>query len=122
RRGAAPPGAGGPALSAGARPRPKRRREPGSPSLSSEQDAQFGGAGCRSTRTAATIRDPKSNINHAIHTGHVVPGDPRMARQTRRVCRTRLRARRTKLVVGILIAAASVVVLAAAAFAQQGSG
>jgi hypothetical protein len=45
-----------------------------------------------------------------------------MGRQTRRVCRTRLRARRTKLVVGILIAAASVVVLAAAAFAQQGSG
>ncbi|HMF82423.1 MAG TPA: N-acetylmuramoyl-L-alanine amidase [Acidimicrobiia bacterium] len=45
-----------------------------------------------------------------------------MDRQTRRMHRTRVRARRIKLVVGISIAATSVVVLAAAAFGQQGSG
>jgi hypothetical protein len=45
-----------------------------------------------------------------------------MDRKTRRMRRIRLRSRRTKLVVGISIAAVSVVVLAAAAFGQQGSG
>jgi hypothetical protein len=45
-----------------------------------------------------------------------------MDRKTRRMHPTRLRSRRTKLVAGISIAAASVVVLAAAAFGQQESG
>jgi hypothetical protein len=45
-----------------------------------------------------------------------------MDRRTRRTRRTALRSRRTKLVAGLSIAAASVIVLAAAAFGQQGSG
>ncbi|HMG28076.1 MAG TPA: N-acetylmuramoyl-L-alanine amidase [Acidimicrobiia bacterium] len=45
-----------------------------------------------------------------------------MDRTTRRMRRIRLRSRRTKLVAGLSIAAASVIVLAAAAFGQQGSG
>jgi hypothetical protein len=45
-----------------------------------------------------------------------------MDRKTRRMHRIRLRSRRTKLAAGVSIAAASVVVLAAAAFGQQGSG
>ncbi|HKA92351.1 MAG TPA: N-acetylmuramoyl-L-alanine amidase [Acidimicrobiia bacterium] len=45
-----------------------------------------------------------------------------MDRHTRRMQRIRLRSRRTKLAAGIAIVAASVVVLAAAAFGQQGSG
>ncbi|HMF04686.1 MAG TPA: N-acetylmuramoyl-L-alanine amidase [Acidimicrobiia bacterium] len=45
-----------------------------------------------------------------------------MDRRTRRMHRVRLRSRRTKLVAGLSIAAASVIVLAAAAFGQQGPG
>ena len=45
-----------------------------------------------------------------------------MDRRTRRMRRVRLRSRRTKLVAGVSIAAAAVVVLAAAAFGQQGPG
>src|SRR2546430_13945102 len=43
-----------------------------------------------------------------------------MDRTTRRIRRIRLRSRHTKLVAGVAVAAASVVVLAAAAFGQQG--
>src|SRR2546429_7918805 len=43
-----------------------------------------------------------------------------MDRTTRRIRRVRLRSRHTKLVAGVAVAAASVVVLAAAAFGQQG--
>src|SRR5918994_5196962 len=45
-----------------------------------------------------------------------------MDRRTRRIRRTRIRSRRTKLVAGAVIAAASVAVLAAAAVGQQGQG
>src|SRR5215831_20959427 len=45
-----------------------------------------------------------------------------MDRTTRRMRRIRLRSRRTKLVAGLSIAAACVIVLAAAAFGQEGSG
>ena len=45
-----------------------------------------------------------------------------MDRKTRRLRRTRIRSRRTKLVAGAVIAAASVVVLAAGAFGQQRQG
>jgi len=45
-----------------------------------------------------------------------------MDRQTRRTRRDRVRSRRTKVIAGVAIAAASVVVLAATAFGQQGQG
>jgi hypothetical protein len=45
-----------------------------------------------------------------------------MDRKTRRMRRIRIRSRRTQLVAGVAIAAASVVVLTAAAFGQQGQG